>query len=225
MTILLSLFLLCFIFQIVASAYECRGGKIAVQKEGKRPESNGCSKPNGIEVSGEEDFTYCCDRHDTCYSMCGASKEYCEKTFEKCMKNLCKTNFPKNRECPNAASTYVMGTTIFGGGGFEGLQQEYCTCIPEGERMTHYAKLVDNFYREFAPHDQKSTGEKLVNDAVAKKTPLWKLYYNLHDKYDKAIAHDARRMAMNPPVPPQKGKIEKKKTADDQAPNKLNREL
>ena len=33
------------------------------------------------QVSGEEDFTYCCDRHDACYSVCGISKHLCEKDF------------------------------------------------------------------------------------------------------------------------------------------------
>ena len=82
-----------------------------------RVESNGCSKPEFIQVQGEEDFTYCCDRHDACYATCGASQQFCDSDFKKCMKSLCLTEFPTNPQCVTAAETYAMGPMIFGTGG------------------------------------------------------------------------------------------------------------
>lgn len=63
-----------------------------------------------------------------CYEICGASQSFCDKEFDKCMKSLCKTNFPSNKQCSQAASMYSMGTSMFGGDAFENSQQEYCEC-------------------------------------------------------------------------------------------------
>ena len=42
----------------------CPKGTTAVQKLDYELVSNGCSKPEFLAIDGEEDFTYCCDRHD-----------------------------------------------------------------------------------------------------------------------------------------------------------------
>lgn len=116
---------------------QCADNEIAVQTEGIRPKSNGCSKPDFIgALPGEEDFTFCCDRHDTCYAMCGMSKEYCENDFNKCMKSLCKTNFARNTECKDAAEMYYMGVSMFGENGYGDSQDEYCQCIPKSSSIT-----------------------------------------------------------------------------------------
>ena len=81
----------------------CPSGHVPAQVANKRAESNGCSKPKGIQVNGEEDFTYCCDRHDACYATCGLTKQYCDKDFGKCMKSMCKSTFSHNSECNDAA--------------------------------------------------------------------------------------------------------------------------
>jgi hypothetical protein len=54
---------------------DCPSGQLAVQ-EFKRPQSNGCSKPAGLDVPGEEDFTWCCDRHDVCYQVRHTRRRY-----------------------------------------------------------------------------------------------------------------------------------------------------
>ena len=95
-----------------ARRFDCKEGDKAVQIPGVLVESNGCSKPQGIEVGGEEDFTYCCDRHDACYGTCGLSKEYCDNDFGKCLKNMCKTIFTSNPQCTSAASMYQMATQV-----------------------------------------------------------------------------------------------------------------
>ncbi len=99
---------------------QCKSkGLVPVQKYSRKVESNGCSKPEFLQVEGEEDFTTCCDHHDACYATCGISKAYCEKEFEKCMKRMCKEVFSSNSRCEGAASTYAMGTSMFGDSGFQ----------------------------------------------------------------------------------------------------------
>eukprot|EP01035_Chromulina_nebulosa_P029386 gene29386-38944_t len=124
---------------------------VAVQNLDKNVESNGCSKPSFIQVSGEEDFTYCCDRHDACYATCGAPKAFCDLEFKKCMKKMCKSLFRQNRDCEKAADTYAMGTMIFGEVGFSDSQRDFCVCVPSTEVQTHYRKLLTSFYGKYAP--------------------------------------------------------------------------
>ena len=49
------------------------------------------------------DFTYCCDRHDACYGMCGVPKAFCDDDFKTCMLKQCRTDYKKNKQCPQAA--------------------------------------------------------------------------------------------------------------------------
>jgi hypothetical protein len=125
----------------------CKEGESAVQLFSIDVESNGCSKPSFIQVSGEEDFTYCCDRHDACYSTCGASQKFCDEDFKKCMLKLCATTYASNPQCSNAASTYAMGTMMFGSDGYQQTQNQYCACLPKGQSVIeHYQKGVKEFY-------------------------------------------------------------------------------
>lgn len=199
---------------------KCSPGMIAVQNKKKVPESNACSKPPGFEIRGEEDFTYCCDRHDVCYETCNMNKDYCESEFEKCMKNLCRTNFKKNPECQQAAQMYTMGTSMFGGGAFAESQDQFCTCIEESQVDTHYAKLVHNFYIEHVPdrasewEDYTSAGKiwKYLphigqNTAKDPFSKIAKVFYNMYSKYDTAIKHVGERTGKNPPVPKKKNEL------------------
>ena len=140
------------------TAVECNKNKeIQVQKPSTPPESNGCSKPSFIQVNGEEDFTYCCDRHDACYGMCGSDKTFCDKDFGNCMRRMCKSNFPHNPECAGAAGTYEMGTMFAGQQGYAESQEQHCICIPKDEvdgeffttEETHYMELVEDFYKKY----------------------------------------------------------------------------
>ena len=137
---------------------ECNANKeIQVQKPSTPPESNGCSKPSFIQVNGEEDFTYCCDRHDACYGMCGSDKTFCDKDFGNCMRRLCKSNFPNNPECAGAAGTYEMGTMFAGQQGYADSQEQHCICIAKDNETkdgftaeeTHYITLVEDFYKKY----------------------------------------------------------------------------
>lgn len=193
---------------------ECSSNEIFVQVIDKRLESNGCSKPSFIQVKGEEDFTYCCDRHDACYATCGSSKEFCDNDFEKCMKGLCNSIFSQNVACSNAASTYAMGTQMFGSNGFILSQQDYCICVDKSKVLDHYADYIDNFYQTYVPiHPPPTNGKILIEKSKnAKETSkdslgnsiygnLYKIVYELHKKYDQAIKHIDTRIGKKPPQP------------------------
>ncbi|KAL7575451.1 hypothetical protein ACA910_007350 [Epithemia clementina (nom. ined.)] len=206
------------------AAIDCIGPKVLAQKQSPLPSSNGCSKPSGLVVGGEEDFTYCCDRHDVCYSACGMSKDLCEKDFGKCMKNLCRTTFPNNPQCPQAAQMYQLGTTMFGVQGFGELQNEYCTCVDRSSIVDHYKTLFQSIYQTHSnktSDEIESTIENLFNkvgattaavadsnnnqsaNVVVKK--LSALFYQILRKYDTAIRHEEKRIGMNPPKPKKTG--------------------
>jgi secretory phospholipase A2 len=177
---------------------------VLVQKFDSFPVSNGCSKPAGISVGGEEDFTYCCDRHDACYSTCGISKSYCEKDFGKCMEELCRTAFKSNPQCSSAAQVYQMGTTMFGGNGFQDLQRDFCECVPKSNVQKHYRKLLEKLYKE---HSEKSVNEvsealtKLMIKAGDSVPRLGNFFYMIMKKYESVIQHEGKRVGVDPPRP------------------------
>jgi secretory phospholipase A2 len=180
----------------------CPDSHVLVQKLGSLPASNGCSKPAGITVGGEEDFTYCCDRHDACYSICGVSKQYCEQDFGKCMKALCETAFSSNPQCSSAAQMYQMGTTMFGSSGFQELQNDFCECVPESDVKKQYTQLLEKLYKD---HTSKSASEisemisKLMDKTGDSIQKLGNLFYNVMKKYDSAIQHEGKRVGADPP--------------------------
>ena len=185
----------------LSSAQECAPGERRAQSE-KRLISNGCSKPPGLGIAGEENFTYCCDRHDACYESCGASKEYCDREFSECMKALCQSNFAKNSDCKSAAETYFMGVSFFGQGGFDDSQNQHCTCIDAAKVDDHYTSLVSNFYETHVSTTKtKEEIEALVKGKGGSARRLAMLIFNLYRKYGQAIEHDSVRSKQTA-VPP-----------------------
>ena len=67
--VLAALLSACFCTAVESGKTACPRGASAVQRASYRPESNGCSKPEFFKVEGEEDFTYCCDRHGKWYGF------------------------------------------------------------------------------------------------------------------------------------------------------------
>jgi secretory phospholipase A2 len=213
-TPLILLFGLCWSLDGAAGADSCSDSSHAlVQKLGVFPSSNGCSKPPGLSVGGEEDFTYCCDRHDACYSTCGISKAYCEQDFGKCMEDLCRTTFASNRQCSSAAQVYTMGTTMFGGNGFQDLQNSFCECVPKNDIKKHYAKLLEKVYKEHtdkSPIEASEVISKLL-DKVGDSVPkLARLFYKITKKYETVIQHEGKRVGADPPRPNKRKQKSKK---------------
>lgn len=54
---------LSILISIVKSNSICLNKNLHQVQNTKAIVSNGCSKPPGFQIEGEEDFTYCCDKH------------------------------------------------------------------------------------------------------------------------------------------------------------------
>ena len=122
------------------------------------------------------------------------------------MEQLCKTQFPQNLQCPNAAKMYEMGTTMFGVKGFGELQNDYCTCVERKEIVSHYGNLFQDIYKTHSNKTQEEIDSTIDNllikageDASVRK--LGTLFYQIMKKYDTAIRHEDRRIGMDPPKP------------------------
>jgi hypothetical protein len=183
----------------------CGVNEVLVQDDSHPILSNGCSKPSFIKVEGEEDFTYCCDRHDACYACCGASKAYCDEDFQKCMTKLCDTNFNGSPGCKSAAATYALGTKVFGQTGYLESQYDYCQCAQADTVDEYYATVLERFYRTYVPAkvivDIPKTLANYVTSSGSRR--YHQLYYDLHKKYDQAIGHvDGRKQKTDIPRPP-----------------------
>ena len=73
--------------------------------------------------------------------------------------------------------------------------------------------MCDSWMISMPPTDPRKmpSQELVLSYTRTKKLPLYRLYYDLHKKYDHAIKHVEGRGQMNPPRPPEK----KKQTAVD----------
>jgi hypothetical protein len=210
------LYVFCYVACIGVWGLVCKESEVRAQRRGVPVQSNGCSKPSFLTVEGEEDFTYCCDRHDACFAMCGASQDFCDKDFKKCMRNLCSTAFPRSKQCPSAADTYALGTSMFGGEAFVQAQEEHCECIAQHRVLDHYKSLASEFYETYSPVNKDKAETALLSETYTRNSgteqaPIYKdihkLWYDLHKKYDSAIEHVGQRLLKtNVPHPVKKRK-------------------
>lgn len=125
------------------------------------------------------------------------------------MQDLCKSTFSHNQQCGGAASMYQMGTTMFGGGGFDGLQMDHCQCIDESEISNHYDLVFRRIYEHHADKSEEEISEQLSKmrervtskNMTGQKQVKWyaNIFYRTLKKYDTAIEHSGPRVGMNPP--------------------------
>lgn len=55
---------------------------------------NGCGSYNihiDFELFNAGEFNQCCNGHDVCYESCDSTKNKCDTTFERCLKDVCNT--------------------------------------------------------------------------------------------------------------------------------------
>jgi Group XII secretory phospholipase A2 precursor (PLA2G12) len=171
-------------------------------------ESNGCSKPAFLVVQDEEDFTYCCDRHDACYQIVNLQRGFCDQDFLKCMRKMCHEVYSHNPKCSNAADMYMFGTSAFGEAAFVNTQNQHMDCVDNDQVIPHYVNLVDEFYRTNTPvtKDISAIQEKVEKYATNAGTSTHPSYpklgsylYALYNKYDNAIVHIEGRINRDVP--------------------------
>lgn len=204
----------------------CLSSQLLIHDYSKQILSNGCSKPPYLKIEGEEDFTYCCDLHDTCYSICNIPKTYCDDDFEICLYKLCSIYSNNKEKCNHAANTYSLGTKVFGQVGYIESQQNYCKCINKDEYEENIINMIQSFNEKYVKnnnkhqkdqqkeqqHNEQQDNEQEESEKVIKELNIQelfqkyskkyeKLYYDLHKKYLNAIGHiEGRKHKRNVPV-------------------------
>ena len=128
------------------------------------------------------------------------------------MEELCRTVFTSNPQCSSAAQVYQMGTTMFGGNGFQDLQNDFCQCVPKSGVKKHYTKLLDKVYREHTsktPTEISQLTSKLLDKTGDSVQKLGSLFYKISKKYDSVIQHEGKRVGGDPPRPKKKPRAPK----------------
>ena len=124
--------------------------------------------------------------------------------------NLCSNNFQYSPQCKTAASTYALGTKVFGQNGFIESQNEYCVCKKSQQVDDHYFDVIQQFYSTYVPEKTNLDLPQLLSSyssSASSKKKYYQLYYSLHKKYDHAIGHiEGRKDKLEIPRPPSKGK-------------------
>ena len=217
-----TILIFCLAFVPIICVIECPAGQSAQQLMDIQVTSNGCP----AHIPEEEDFTYCCDRHDVCYSTCGATKAYCDEDLQKCVQKLCKEVFYMNRKCTSAARSYaqeVVKSAETGEYHYDNYQKKHCTCINEENVPEHKKALVREIFfnerHDSAQADKKTNTifqkESLVGDKFAI------FYYTLIKRYDKNILHVEDRVGKKLRIgknrPPKESDLNFKKASTSQS--------
>mmetsp|Transcript_46480 Transcript_46480/g.85166 ORF Transcript_46480/g.85166 Transcript_46480/m.85166 type:complete len:315 (+) Transcript_46480:46-990(+) len=129
--------------------------------------ANGCG-PQGMVMKEPYGLWRCCNRHDVCYSSCGASFEFCEKQFKQCMKKRCKQpmNREKEWECEDQAKSMSSLTGVFGKEFHSGSAKQVCDCMDsEQEAKQRLQEWVHDVYRRFGDA-QKAANETFMDGLV-----------------------------------------------------------
>ena len=181
----------------------CHQGMTSLQSR-NHLQSNGCTGADFVKISGQEDFTYCCDIHDACYQICNMSRKKCDADFKKCMNSMCDTIFHDNDECKSAANMYHLATSAFGTTFYEDAQSNHCQCgdMRASNVVQHYTDLIKEFYKDNAPDQYHKFDITRYSDYKSSAKKWANLLYGLYKKYDHSIFHvDGRETKGNIPRP------------------------
>lgn len=108
---------------------------VVAPRSGHKPSSNGCGT-GGFFVADDFGFDACCVKHDLCYDTCGSLRHECDKSFQRCMNNICKQQKASVRDrCSSQASLFALGGTAFGCDAFLTSQANACECIATADEL------------------------------------------------------------------------------------------
>jgi hypothetical protein len=128
----------------------CPSGQAYVPRIDYRPEANGCGPAGMRQRDGDVYGLHeCCNGHDTCYSACGTTFDYCEKQFKRCMQSKCKAS-KGGSHCEDTATAFAGMTAMFGQNFHQQGMQEACQCVPEAEASRQNTEYFVNFYKTCA---------------------------------------------------------------------------
>lgn len=193
---------------------------LLIQSFNERIQSNGCPAANNL-ISGssgdgessrwsydQNDYTICCDQQQICYQVCGLTKNYCDEDFKYCLTQLCENiqGVDQSHACELHAHLLFQSILYSNYEEYEDYQTKACQCVAEDEKEdeeeestgvdSQYLHFFQNFYRKYAP-EKSSKGMALIQREIQKSQEKLftsrKLFYELHKKYDSAIAYTERR--------------------------------
>lgn len=144
------------------------------------------------------------------FKFCGISRDYCDKQFNKCLKNKCQ-NLPKNNDnnkngkntiqneeqCLQTTNLLTMGTSMFGCQAFLLAQNQSCICFDANKEENKIDEMlyniIDSLYYSVAKNSNNETPKKtqqkimdILNDYKNKESIL---IYNIIQKYSKFLVH------------------------------------
>lgn len=182
--------------QKMPSMTVCEGGEVPAPTENAeyKFECNGCG-PKGMQVSEPYGLFKCCNGHDLCYSTCGTEKDFCEKTFRSCMKQVCSEKGAEQEACQKQADSLSGLTAAFGGnfhlksqtGDKEKGRIGACDCFPnQAAADKRWEALFTEFYTKHAElsDDDAATKAKEVLAKNAKKKG--EAYFKMIKKYQNS---------------------------------------
>ncbi|OQR92727.1 phospholipase A2 [Achlya hypogyna] len=168
----------------ICSSAKKGGKKVLAPKRDYKIWANGCGTESmGFSVMADDgtDFTSCCNWHDACYSICGISKNFCERRFEKCMKDKCATE-DDPKACQSMADIYAMGPKLMGCPAYTKAQKEACVCVDKDKVAAKNRARLEYFL------EAHGTGADSVDDLLAKyagKEPT--MFFRLLSKFPDAL--------------------------------------
>ena len=127
----------------------CPKGQVLAPKPEYKPAVNGCG-PTGMRNREGDKWRLheCCNGHDTCYAACGTSFSYCEKQFDTCLKDMCKT-VDGGARCLETASSFSSMTRAFGSSFHANGMREACDCVPKKDAPRRYEEYVTHLYERY----------------------------------------------------------------------------
>lgn len=151
--------------------------------------ANGCGAAGQPGKADGFGLHVCCNAHDICYSLCGASFSWCEKEFSSCLQGVC-TAHADPVGCKEKANGFSEVTQSMGFGFWRGGQYENCECVNDQAVATRQHITLADFYKYRLAQEGGDVSEASVK---AKQTiRQWKgkegkLYMSLALKYGVAL--------------------------------------
>lgn len=157
-------------------------------------ECNGCG-PKGMQVAEPYGLFKCCNGHDLCYSTCGTKKEFCEKTFKSCMKQVCSEKGEEQEACNKQADSLSGLTAAFGGsfhlksqtGDAEKGRIGACDCYDSAEAANdRWTKLFTEFYVKHAEMSEAEAAVKAAEVLSKNANKKGEAYFKMIKKYQNS---------------------------------------
>eukprot|EP00668_Euglena_longa_P029308 GGOE01036654.1.p1 GENE.GGOE01036654.1~~GGOE01036654.1.p1 ORF type:complete len:247 (-),score=59.75 GGOE01036654.1:195-863(-) len=161
----------------------CLTGQVAVPtQQPYQLHANGCG-PQGMQVKEQFGLHKCCNQHDVCFGVCGTTHASCQKSFKRCMQEVCQAHSSAS-ECQEQADGFSRMTAAFGKAMHQQSQREACDCVAAVEAPTRHADYLRRFYTSHKPED--ATEATISNRLERYRGKEGELFFLLMLKYGKS---------------------------------------